>query len=124
MTDWTEAQEAIELLAGKWVLAVLAELEAGPRRHNELFRTVDAGVSDRVLTDTLRRMERDGLIIRRTFMSSPPAVRYELTPLAHSLREPVSGLTGWLHEHRPTLERARARYDDEDLAGPDSEGLE
>src|SRR5918997_5594166 len=81
-------------IGDKWTVLVVGTLAEGPRRFNELRREIPS-VSQRMLTPTLRNLERDGLVSRTVTPSIPPRVDYELTPLGRSLLEPVSALTGW-----------------------------
>jgi DNA-binding HxlR family transcriptional regulator len=98
-------------LSDKWVTLVIAALdEDGPMRHSELARTV-AGASQKMLTQTLRKLERDGLLTRTVTPSVPPRVDYELTPLGHSLLPVQRAIKAWAEEHIEDVEDARARYD-------------
>jgi DNA-binding HxlR family transcriptional regulator len=94
----------------KWSVLVIMLLGDGPRRFNELKRMV-GGISQRMLTLTLRGLERDGLVTRTVFPTIPPRVDYELTDLARGLREPVVALGKWAIEHQDEIEAARARFD-------------
>ncbi|MGI3779016.1 MAG: winged helix-turn-helix transcriptional regulator [Janthinobacterium lividum] len=94
----------------KWTVLVVMMLAGGPRRFNELRRLV-GGVSQRMLTLTLRGLERDGLVTRTVFPTVPPQVEYALTPLGHSLRVPLEGLGTWAFAHRPVVEQARQAFD-------------
>jgi DNA-binding HxlR family transcriptional regulator len=95
------------------VLAVLV-LANGPRRFNELKRLI-GGVSQRMLTLTLRGLERDGLVTRTLYPSIPPRVDYELTKLGHSLREPIDAIGGWVMSHLEVIDEARRNYDQRNL---------
>ena len=94
----------------KWSVLVVSILGKGPMRFNELKRTVD-GVSQRMLTLTLRALERDGLVTRTVFASVPPRVEYELTALGRSLLQPVLALAAWAIEHRGDIAAAQRRFD-------------
>ena len=94
----------------KWTVLVVMMLARGPRRFNELKRLV-GGVSQRMLTLTLRGLERDGLVTRTVFPTIPPRVEYALTPLGHSLREPLEGIGNWAFAHLPVVEQARRTFD-------------
>jgi DNA-binding HxlR family transcriptional regulator len=94
----------------KWTVLVVMMLADGPRRFNELKRKI-GGISQRMLTLTLRGLERDGLVSRTMFPTIPPRVDYELTELGHSLRDPIEGLGHWAMAHIATIERARGAYD-------------
>jgi DNA-binding HxlR family transcriptional regulator len=103
-------REILERIGDKWTLYVVGALHGGPRRFNELRRDVD-GVSQRMLTLTLRGLERDGLVTRTVFPSIPPRVDYELTELGRTLLEPVAVLINWVDRSRSAIEDARARFD-------------
>jgi DNA-binding HxlR family transcriptional regulator len=94
----------------KWSVLVIMLLGGGPRRFNELKRMI-GGISQRMLTLTLRGLERDGLVTRTVFPTIPPRVDYELTDLGRGLSAPVKALGTWAHEHQPEIESARARFD-------------
>jgi DNA-binding HxlR family transcriptional regulator len=88
-------------------------LGEGPRRFNELKRMV-GGISQRMLTLTLRGLERDGLITRTVYPTIPPRVDYELTDLGRGLWKPVEALGKWAQEHQSEIESARTRFDQRD----------
>ena len=94
----------------KWSVFVIMLLGSGPRRFNEIKRMV-GGISQRMLTLTLRGLERDGLVTRTVFPTIPPRVDYELTDLGRGLSKPVEALGKWAHEHQPEIVSARARFD-------------
>lgn len=98
----------------KWSMQVVMGLADGPMRFNALLRAI-AGISQRMLTRTLRGLERDGLVSRTVTPSVPPQVDYALTPLGVSLRGPVSALGDWAVAHRETIAAARERFDLEQL---------
>ena len=105
------AREMLVRVADKWSMYVIHVLaEAGTLRFSELLRRVD-GVSQRMLTVTLRGLERDGLVKRRIFPEVPPRVEYELTPLGSTLRDIVHELIEWSGAHLAEVDEARARYD-------------
>ncbi|MGX8881844.1 winged helix-turn-helix transcriptional regulator [Methylovorus sp. SPW-M1] len=104
-------REILERIGDKWSLYVVGSLREGPLRFSELRRAID-GVSQRMLTLTLRGLERDGLVTRTVFPSVPPRVDYELTPLGRTLLEPVSILIKWVEQSRPEIEAARARFNE------------
>ena len=97
-------------IGDKWTVLVVMMLADGPRRFNELKRMI-GGVSQRMLTLTLRGLERDGLVTRTLFPTIPPRVDYELTELGHSLRCPIEALGRWAFANIPVVERARAAFD-------------
>ena len=94
----------------KWSVLVIMMLIDGPVRFNELKRKI-GGISQRMLTLTLRGLERDGLVTRTVFPTIPPRVDYELTKLGRSLLEPVSGLGLWARQNRLAIQEARDRFD-------------
>jgi DNA-binding HxlR family transcriptional regulator len=94
----------------KWSVFVIMMLGDGPKRFNELKRMIN-GISQRMLTLTLRVLERDGLITRTIFPTIPPRVDYELTDLGRGLARPVMALGMWAKEHQSQIEAARARFD-------------
>ncbi len=99
----------------KWSVFVIMLLGDGPRRFNEIKRMV-GGISQRMLTLTLRGLERDGLVTRTVFPTIPPRVDYELTDLGRGLSKPVEALGAWAHEHQPEIEGARAKFDGRNAA--------
>lgn len=102
--------QVLDRIGDKWTIMVVGALSHGPMRFNALMRRI-GGVSHRMLTLTLRRLERDGLVKRTAFATIPPRVDYELTPLAHSLIEPLAALAQWGEDHRAEIEQARAEFD-------------
>ncbi|MFA7762220.1 winged helix-turn-helix transcriptional regulator [Streptomyces sp. NPDC048723] len=103
-------RDVLDRLGDKWSVLVVVELGAGMRRFKELQRAVD-GISQRMLTLTVRRLERDGLVSRTVHATVPPQVEYELTDLGHSLTRLVKGLADWSLAHRPQIEAARREWD-------------
>jgi DNA-binding HxlR family transcriptional regulator len=92
-------RQALERLASKWRVLLIYALLAGPQRHAELRRRV-AGITQKVLTETLRDMERDGLVERRVLKETPPRhVAYALTALGNTLQEPLAAICAWATEH-------------------------
>ena len=105
------AREMLVRVADKWSMYVIHVLASeGALRFSELRRRVD-GVSQRMLTVTLRGLERDGLVRRTMYPEVPPRVEYELTPLGATLREIVHALIEWSGAHLAEVDAARARYD-------------
>jgi DNA-binding HxlR family transcriptional regulator len=102
--------EVLARIGDKWSVLIVMMLSEGPRRFNELKRMID-GISQRMLTLTLRGLERDGLVTRTVTPTIPPRVDYELTDLGRSLREPVNALGKWAVDNRPAMLAARAAYD-------------
>lgn len=89
---------AVELIADKWTVVVLYGLSQGPVRHGELIEMI-GGISRKMLTQTLRRLESHGLVCRHAYAEVPPRVEYELTPLGSTLIEPIHMLTEWAREN-------------------------
>lgn len=104
------AREVLSRVGDKWSVLVIALLSEGSRRFSELRRSID-GVSQRMLTLTLRGLERDGLVRRTVYPTVPPRVDYELTKLGRTLRQPIQALAKWADKHRTAVQEARARYD-------------
>jgi DNA-binding HxlR family transcriptional regulator len=102
--------EVLARVGDKWTVLVVATLGDGPKRFNELRRALGS-ISQRMLTLTLRALERDGLVTRTLFPTIPPRVDYELTRLGHSLLEPVSSLSLWARQNRSAIELARRQFD-------------
>jgi DNA-binding HxlR family transcriptional regulator len=103
-------QAAVGVLAAKWSVVVLARLSSGTHRFNELLRQID-GVSRRMLSATLRQLERDGLVERHVYARVPARVEYELSPAGERLLVALLPLAGWGLEHEDVLVRARERFD-------------
>ena len=105
------AREILARIGDKWSVYVMHVLgDAGTLRFNEVREQVD-GISQRMLTVTLRHLERDGLVARRVFPEVPPRVEYSLTPLGATLRQLVRGLVAWSDAHLGEVDAARATYD-------------
>jgi DNA-binding HxlR family transcriptional regulator len=104
--------DVLSRIGDKWSVLVVSSLADGPRRFNELRREIPT-VSQRMLTLTLRGLERDGLVSRTVTPSIPPRVDYELTELGHSLQKPVSALTDWAIAHTEEIHAAHDRFDAE-----------
>jgi DNA-binding HxlR family transcriptional regulator len=104
------------LIEDKWALRIVSILGAGPRRFTELRRTID-GVSQRMLTVTLRSLERDGILTRSVYAVMPPNVTYELTPMGAAFLRAAAPLLEWATEAQPGIDAARAEYDARPPAG-------
>src|SRR3569833_3152287 len=105
--------EVLSLEGDKWSVLIVMLLGGGPRRFNELKRMV-GGISQRMLTLTLRGLERDGLVTRTVYPTIPPRVDYELTDLGRGLQLPVRALGEWATTHQDRIEAARSRFDKRD----------
>ncbi|WP_228918688.1 MULTISPECIES: helix-turn-helix domain-containing protein [unclassified Streptomyces] len=106
-------RELLDQVLDKWSLSVLNELCERPCRFNDLRRAVPA-VTQKSLTATLRRLERNGIVEREVVSSRPVAVEYRITPLGKTMRRPVDVLLEWATTHMPEIERARRAFDDLD----------
>jgi len=104
------SRQLLDRLTDKWTTLLLVALAESPQRYSELARTV-AGVSQKMLTQTLRNLERDGLITRHLTPSVPVRVDYALTPLGRSLLPVVRAVKDWAEVHMPDVHDARARFD-------------
>jgi DNA-binding HxlR family transcriptional regulator len=109
----------IDQISDKWSMTVMAVLEE-PRRFNEIKRHID-GVTHRVLTQTLRRLERNGMITRRVLPTSPVGVEYSLTPLGESLREPFNRLHAWTVANTDQIRAHQMAYDRRARCCPDQD---
>ena len=108
MNPECDSREVLDRIADKWTALIIRVLSKGTRRHNELQREI-SGVSQKMLTQTLRSLERDGLVARKVYPVVPPRVEYSLTPLGRSLTEPLQAICVWAEKHLPELQAARAR---------------
>jgi DNA-binding HxlR family transcriptional regulator len=108
--DCRAVSEVLARVGDKWTVLVVSMLGDGPKRFNELRRGLGS-ISQRMLTLTLRALERDGLLTRTVYPSIPPRVEYQLTTLGHSLLDPVSQLGLWARENRAAIQAARNRFD-------------
>ncbi|RMI31221.1 winged helix-turn-helix transcriptional regulator [Nocardia stercoris] len=102
--------EVLDHVSGKWSVGILVAAAQGPVRFTELERAV-TGISRRMLTLNLRKLERDGLLIRTVYPTVPPKVEYTLTPIARELHATLLTLTEWAKRHRATIAAAQADYD-------------
>ena len=102
--------EILARVGDKWTVLVVGVLGDGPKRFSEIRRALGS-ISQRMLTLTLRGLERDGLVTRTVFPTIPPRVDYELTKLGRSLLKPVNGLGLWARQNRADIENARRRFD-------------
>jgi DNA-binding HxlR family transcriptional regulator len=108
--DRCAARDVLARVGDKWSVYVLFLLGDGTRRFMDLRRSIE-GISQRMLTVTLRNLERDGLISRTVYPVVPPRVDYALTPLGRTLRDVIDGLMIWADKHTEDIRRARAVYD-------------
>ena len=104
-------REILDRVGDKWSVLVIALLGERGQRFSELRRSID-GISQRMLTLTLRQLERDGLVSRDVHPTVPPRVDYALTPLGESVLEPITALMCWAQRHGTDVAEARARYEE------------
>jgi DNA-binding HxlR family transcriptional regulator len=105
-------REVLDRVSGKWSVQILVAAAHGPIRFTELERSIE-GISRRMLTLTLRNLERDGLVTRTVHATVPPKVEYELTPVARELHETLQRLSDWAERNRVYVAESRAAYDEE-----------
>ncbi|WP_321949652.1 winged helix-turn-helix transcriptional regulator [Burkholderia cenocepacia] len=110
LSDCRRVTPVLARIGDKWTVLVIAVLRHGPQRFNELKRSVD-GISQQMLTRTLKGLERDGMVTRTTFPTTPPQVQYELSELGKSLSAPVLALGKWAFEHLAEIDEAQRKYD-------------
>jgi DNA-binding HxlR family transcriptional regulator len=110
-------RQVINRIGDRWSLLVLSALDSGTLRFQQLRRTVD-GVSQKMLTQTLRLLERDGLVHREIHASVPPRVEYSLTPLGQSLAERIASIREWAYASMADIEDARRRFDASSATNP------
>lgn len=103
-------RDVLDRIGDKWSILMIMTLAARPQRFSELHRAI-RDISKRMLTQTLRDLERDGLITRHVFATKPPSVEYRLSPLGQSLLEPMASLIDWADTRYADIHDARARFD-------------
>jgi len=102
-------RRVLDLIADKWTTLVIHLLAGGTYRYSDLHRSID-GISQKMLTQTLRELEANGLVLRKVYPEVPPRTEYSLTPLGLTLTEPLGALCAWAERHLPELERARQKH--------------
>jgi DNA-binding HxlR family transcriptional regulator len=108
MNPKCDSRKALDRIADKWTALIIHVLSSGTKRNSELRRQI-SGISQKMLTQTLRSLENDGIVERKIYPVVPPMVEYSLTPLGRSLIEPLDAICRWAEKHLPELEAARAR---------------
>jgi DNA-binding HxlR family transcriptional regulator len=103
-------RDVLDKVGDKWSFLIFAVLEDGPKRFNEMRKLI-GDISQRVLTSSLRKLERDGFVLRTVYPNSPPKVEYELTSLGKSIIEPMGVFLEWAIAAHPKITRARNAYD-------------
>ncbi|MBN9388016.1 MAG: helix-turn-helix transcriptional regulator [Chloroflexi bacterium] len=109
-------RQVVDLLSNKWSILVMHLLKGGPRRFVFLQRHI-TGLSQKMLTQTLRELERNGLVKRTVYAEVPPRVEYELTPLGQTMQEPIAAILSWSRQNLTALIDAQERYDGQTGAG-------
>lgn len=108
-SSWCPIRNILDRLGSKWMTLVISELEHGPRRYGELRRAVP-DISQRMLTQTLRDLQEDGLISRTVLPTAPPTVEYRLTPLGESFIDPLRHILSWAVDNQHTIRAARENF--------------
>jgi DNA-binding HxlR family transcriptional regulator len=114
-SDCVVVREILDRVGDKWSVLVIALLGVQGQRFSELRRSID-GISQRMLTLTLRQLERDGLVARTVHATVPPRVDYMLTPLGESVLEPIMALMQWAQEHGTDIAEARRKYEEAQIS--------
>ena len=109
-------RDVLDHVAAKWTTLIIITLAAGPRRFSEIHRALP-DISKRMLTQSLRDLERDGMLTRHVFPTKPPSVEYRLSPLGESVLKPLAALVEWAEASHPTILGARSRFDAASSAG-------
>ena len=104
------SRQLLDRIGDRWTVLVVGALAHGPLRFSQLATRIE-GVSQKMLTQTLRALERDGLVTRTVYPQIPPRVEYELTEAGHTLQEPLKALEDWATTHMPAILAAREHYD-------------
>jgi len=103
-------RRVLDRIADKWTALIIGLLESEPKRFSQLQRGI-GGISQKMLAQTLRSLERDGLVLRTIYPEVPPRVEYELTPLGRTLIEPIAAIRNWAESHIKTVSVAQSEYD-------------
>jgi DNA-binding HxlR family transcriptional regulator len=103
-------RDVLDKIGDKWSMLLVMTLASGPKRFNQLHREVP-DISQKMLTQTLRELQRDGLVARQVFDTKPPAVEYRLTPLGQSLIVPFGHLIEWANKSIPSIAQSRTSFD-------------
>jgi DNA-binding HxlR family transcriptional regulator len=104
------SREVLDIIANKWTALVIGQLNNGPLRFSQLKREID-GISQKMLTQTLRELERNGIVSRTIYAEVPPRVEYELTSLGQSLKKPLDQVRKWAEQHIDQIYSAQHQYD-------------
>ena len=104
------SRQVLDIIANKWTALVIGTLNDGPCRFSQLKREID-GISQKMLTQTLRELERNGIVSRTIYAEVPPRVEYELTSLGQSLKKPLDQVRDWAEQHIDQIHSAQQQYD-------------
>lgn len=107
-------RRVLEIISSKWTVLVIVALANGTKHYGELRRRIE-GISQKMLTQTVRQLERDGLVSRQVHQSVPPSVAYELTPVGEAVIPHLIQMKQWVNEYYPLIEQARQEYDRKNL---------
>jgi DNA-binding HxlR family transcriptional regulator len=116
-------RDLLDMVASKWTALAIGAMENGPVRFGEMKRELE-GISQKMLTQTLRALERDGLVTRTVYPTVPLRVEYELTELGRSVIEPLATLRAWAQQNYDSVAEARETFDNTDPVGQDPVGVE
>ncbi len=109
LNEMCPSRQALEIIADKWATLVLVSIARGINRHNRMLREI-GGISKKMLAQTLRKLEQNGIVNRKVYPVVPPMVEYTLTPIGKELMEPISALGAWAEKNSEAVQRARASY--------------
>jgi len=106
------SRQTLEIIADKWATLILVSIARGINRHNRMLREI-GGISPKMLAQTLRKLEQNGIVHRKVYPVVPPMVEYSLTPIGKELLEPVSMLGAWAEKNSEAIQRARESYQEQ-----------
>ncbi|MCB0101970.1 MAG: helix-turn-helix transcriptional regulator [Anaerolineales bacterium] len=109
LSEICPSRQTLEIIADKWATLVLVSISRGINRHNRMLREI-GGISKKMLAQTLRKLEQNGIINRRVYPVVPPMVEYTLTPIGKELMEPISMLGSWAERNSDAVQKARESY--------------
>ncbi len=109
LNEMCPSRQALEVIADKWATLVLVSVARGINRHNRMLREI-GGISKKMLAQTLRKLEQNGIVNRKVYPVVPPMVEYTLTPIGRELMEPISMLGAWAEKNSEAVQKARASY--------------
>ena len=111
LNEMCPSRQTLEIIADKWATLVLVSIARGINRHNRMLREI-GGISKKMLAQTLRKLEQNGIINRKVYPVLPPMVEYTLTPIGKELMEPISMLGTWAEKNSEAVQRARESYEE------------